>query len=412
VVYVIVVIVVLALISFVILRFRGGKDRFPWYAFYSKGRSEGFSFREIGFLKTIAMQNRIEKPQSIFWSTKQLDRCLKPALLKINADEKMSPGYKREMTDRLLELRTKAEFNLPRYRKKIRDTLSLLPRQKLLVKDANYGTFTSWIVEITRKHIVITYPSGQKAAEALVWTGRKVLVYFWRAEDAGYEFETRVIEQITHEEFPLLYITHSSSLQRKQMRKAARVEVGIRAQFSPVEITKTEGGTRASVSKRSYMGKIIDLSGGGCCMLAGRLLKKNDRIKLDFSLTQEKRVVALGVIVGASNTGDERVRKFHIMFVKMDMEARHNVLLFVYNIFGEREEDLRERKRAVAAAARRTGPQPPRDTRARGARPAEPERESTGSEEDPDAPRDEQPAAGRRAGVTAVKTAEADEDEA
>jgi c-di-GMP-binding flagellar brake protein YcgR len=364
VVYVIVAGVIVAFVAFLVLRFRGGKERFPWYDFYSKGRREGFSFKEIGFLKNIAIQNRVEKPQSIFWSTKQLDRCLKPAILKINADEGMNPGYKLEMIDKLLDLRTKAEFNLPRYKKKIRDTLSLLPRQKIIVKDANYGTFTSWVVEITRKNIVITYPAGQKAAEALVWTGRKISVYFWRAEDAGYEFETRVLEQITHEEFPLLYISHSNSLQRKQMRKSARIEVSMRAQFSPIEVAKTEGGSKAYVSKRSYMGKIIDLSVGGCCMLAGRLLKKNDRLKLEFDITAEKRVVALGVIVGASNTGDDRVRKLHLMFVKMSMQSRHHVLLFVYNIFGEREEDLKERKRAAARPpARPTAGSPPGEKR-------------------------------------------------
>jgi c-di-GMP-binding flagellar brake protein YcgR len=134
------------------------------------------------------------------------------------------------------------------------------------------------------------------------------------------------------------------------MRKYVRVDVGLRAQFSPVEVAKTEGGSKAFVSKRSYLGKIIDLSEGGCCMLAGRLLKKNDRLKLDFNITAEKRVVALGLIVGVSGTGDERVRKLHIMFVKLSMQARHHILLYVYNIFGEREEDLKERKRAVVVA--------------------------------------------------------------
>jgi c-di-GMP-binding flagellar brake protein YcgR len=350
VVYVIVIVVILAFVAFYVLRLRGGKERFPWYDFYSKGRREGFSFKEIGFLKNIVIQNRVEKPQSIFWSTKQLDRCLRPAILKINADEEMTPGYKLEMIDKLLDLRTKAEFNLPRYKKKIRDTLSLLPRQKLVVSEENYGSFTSWIVEITRKNIVITYPTGQKAAETLVWTGKKIKVYFWRTDDAGYEFETKVLEQITHEEFPLLYISHTSSLQRKQSRRSARVEVNIRAQFSPVEVAKTPGGSKAFIAKRAYMGKIIDLSEGGCCMLAGRLLKKNDRLKLDFELTAEKRIVALGVIVSVGKTGDERVRKLNIMFVKMSRQARQHILLYVYNIFGEREEEDKTRRRAVAAA--------------------------------------------------------------
>ena len=331
--------------ALLLMRFRG-KNRFPWYEFFSKGRREGFSLKEISFLKNIAIQNKVEQPQSIFWSTKQLDRCLKPAIQKIYAEETMSPEHKLEMVGKLLDLRTKAEFNLPRYRKKIRDTFSLLPRQKLVIKDRDFGLFVSWVVEISRKNLVVTQPAGQKASGNLNWTGRKVLVSFWRADDAGYEFATKVLEQIRHEEFPLLYLSHSNSLERNQLRKGVRVGMNIRAQFYPIEVVKAQGVNKPVVSKRGFMGKIIDLSEGGCCMLAGRLLKKNSRLKLEFDLTPQKRVVAIGVAIGVSKTGDERVQKIHIMFVRMGAQSRHNVLLYVYNIFGEREEERSDRRAA------------------------------------------------------------------
>jgi c-di-GMP-binding flagellar brake protein YcgR len=323
----------------VILRLRGGKNKFPFFEFYSRGRKEGFSFRDISFLKQIAVQNRLSKPQSIYWSTRQLDRCLRPAFQKINADERMSPAHKMDITNKLLELRKKAEFNLPKYHKRIRETSAILPRQKLVIKDRQYGTFVSWVVENNRRYLVVTQPSGQKAAEMLSWIGRKVQVYFWRHDDAGYEFDTKVQEQIPHEEYPLLYLAHSQKLERKQKRQSVRVEVRINARFFPVIVSTGEGVRKPVISERGHMAKLIDLSESGCAMLAGKGLTKNARLKIDFNLTDSKRIVVLGVVVNISKTADERVSRYHIMFTRIGPQSKNNILLYVYNIFGEREEE-------------------------------------------------------------------------
>jgi c-di-GMP-binding flagellar brake protein YcgR len=341
---VIILIVVLIAVLVIVMRLRGGKKKFPFFEFYSKGRKEGFSFKEIGFLKQIAIQNKLDKPQAIFWSTRQLDRCLRPAIQQINANERMTPDQKMHIINKLLELRKKAEFNLPKYHKRIRDTSALLPRQKLIVREQKYGTFVSWIIENNRKYLVVTQPSGQKEAEALIWTGKKVNVYFWRQEDAGYEFESKVQDQIPHEEYPLIYLQHSQKLERKQKRKSVRVETRINAKFYPVVVPAGEGAQRPVISERGHVAKIVDLSESGCAMLAGRGLKKNTRLKVDFLLTDTKRIVALGIIVNISNTADDRVQRYHIMFTRIGPQSRNNILLYVYNIFGEREEEDNRRR--------------------------------------------------------------------
>jgi len=353
---VIILIILFIAIIFVVVRLRKGKGKFPLFEFYSRGRKEGFSFKEIGFLKQIAIQNKLEKPQSIYWSTRQLDRCLRPALQKINSDEDMSPAFKMEMTNKLLDLRKKAEFNLPKYHKRIHDTSAILPRQKLIIKDNQYGTFVSWVIENNRRYLVTSQPSGQKDSEALSWVGRKVRIYIWRQDDAGYEFESKVQEQIPHEEYPLIYLQHSQKLERNQQRKSVRVETRLNAKFFPVILSTAEGAQRPVISERGHAAKIIDLSESGCAMLAGKGLKKNTRLKIDFLLTDTKRIVVLGVVVNISKTGDERVSRYHIMFTRIGPQSRNNILLYVYNIFGEREDEDEQRrvKRVVPLTQRRT----------------------------------------------------------
>ena len=352
VVFILIAFFVIVLFFALRLRVSGGK-RFPWFEFYSRGRKEGFTLREISFLKMIAIQNKLEKPQSIYWSTKQLDRCLRTAIEKMNADEEMDPAYKLVMINKLLDLRKKAEFNLPRYQKRIRDTYAILPRQKLIVIDKDYGSFVSWVIENNRRYLVVSQPRGQKEWEGLNWASHKISISFWRQDDAGYEFETKVLEQISHEEYPLLYLQHSSNLVRKQMRGSVRVETNIRARFYPVIQATVGGVAKPVISKQGHSARIIDLSESGCAMIAGKGLKKNHRLKLDFYLTDEKRIVILGTIVNISKTGDERVNKYHIMFIKIGTQSRINILLYVYNIFGEREEKEKAPKKVVVDSGKK-----------------------------------------------------------
>ena len=340
--------IITVFIIFVVIRYGGKGRRFPWYEFYSRGKREGFSFKEIRFLKKIAVQNRLEKPQSIFWSTKQLDRCLRPAIKRIESDENMGDADKLSMITKLLELRKKAEFNLPKYKKRIRDTHALIPRQKLVIRNKEYGTFLSWVIEVNRKYLVISQPMGHPGWKSLNWRGHKINVYFWRIDDAGYSFSSKVLEQIVHEEYPLLYIAHSNNLERTQKRKSIRVETSIRVRFYPISYSNSDLNSKPYISKQSHSGKIMDLSESGCCMVAGRGMKKNQRIKLDFYLTDEKRIIALGVIVNISKTPDERVKKYHIMFIRLSPIARNNILLYIFNIFGEREEEKKGKNRPSA----------------------------------------------------------------
>jgi c-di-GMP-binding flagellar brake protein YcgR len=247
----------------------------------------------------------------------------------------MSDDDKLRIVDKFLELRKKAEFNLPKYTKRIRDTRPIMRRQKFIIREKELGTFASWVVENNNKYLVITQPAGQKGWETLKWQPREIGVYFRRKDDAGYFFKTRVVKHITKEEYPLLYINHNKELIRHQKRKDVRIDTNIRSSFQPISY-KSQNDNSAPVGNKKYTGRIIDISGGGCCLIAGSKLKKNDRLKIDFFLTDDKDAALIGTILGSSKTDHENVKKYHIFFLKIDLQTRHDILFFVYNIFGER----------------------------------------------------------------------------
>jgi c-di-GMP-binding flagellar brake protein YcgR len=137
------------------------------------------------------------------------------------------------------------------------------------------------------------------------------------------------------------------------MRGSVRVETNIRARFYPVVQSTVGGVAKPVISQRGHSARILDLSESGCAMIAGKGLKKNNRLKLDFFLTDEKRIIVLGTVVNISKTGDERVNKYHIMFLKMGIQSKINILLYVYNIFGEREEKEKTPKKVAIDSAKK-----------------------------------------------------------
>jgi hypothetical protein len=81
---VIAVVVLAALFTFLFLR-RAGGGRFPWVQFYLKGKESGFTFKEVNLLRRIAVDNKMQEPTSLFWSMKQLDRCIKGTIISFRA---------------------------------------------------------------------------------------------------------------------------------------------------------------------------------------------------------------------------------------------------------------------------------------------------------------------------------------
>jgi c-di-GMP-binding flagellar brake protein YcgR len=323
--------------SFLFLWFRGGQKPFPWLEFYKRGRYEGFTLREILLLKKLVEYKKLEKPLSIFWSIEQLNRCLYTVIHDIDKDEYLSKKKKNILLGRFLELRKKAELSSPKYKKVIRTTRDIPPRQKLVIRDKEYGTFISWVIENSRKSLSIFQPLGRKGWKSLNWNGRKVKVFFWNKDDAGYSFESRVLEQIPHEEYPMVNLKNSERLVREQKRDSVRVNIDIKTRYSTMVYSDTNEKPKVTIDKTSNSGKIIDISESGCCMIGGKTLREKDYLMMIFSLTERKRVVAVGTVVKVSTFGNRDLRKYHIKFTKIGSNARNSILLYVYNIFGERE---------------------------------------------------------------------------
>ena len=326
---------------------RAGGGNFPWLQFYLKGRESGFIFREINLLRRVAVDARLENPTALFWSMKQLDRALKAVVVQARArSREEEPGYNLLLA-KLFELRKRVEFDQPKYKLGIKSSRKLINNQGIRLTLPGVGPFSSIVVENLARYMAVSYPQGPKLPEGFSWKNQKVGVYFWRAEDAGYFFQPKVLEDFFDRKYPLLHVLHSDNLIRTQKRNSVRVETDMPAELFPLQTI--EQGTEMQEAEQGLRSRLVDLSEGGAAVLIGGKARVGLPVKLQFDLG-DSPVVLSGVVKGANFDPRKNRSLLHIQASIPSVTLRNRILIYVYNLFGERETIVANRKPGPAAA--------------------------------------------------------------
>ena len=336
------IVIFILLVLFLIMLRNAGGGAFPWLQFYTKGKESGFTLREINLLRKVAVENRLENPTSLFWSIRQLDRSIKGIIIKLRAEGKESDESSVRIISKLFDFRKKVELSLPKYTLGLKSTRKIATRQHLKITLPSIGTYHSTVVENLRRYMAISYPTGPKLPAGFSWKGQKLNVYFWRADDAGYVFETRVIDDFISQKYPILHITHFDNLIRSQKRQSVRVECNF-----PAYLYILPAISNASEHLEERPGlrcRLMDISEDGAAILVGGRAKVGLAVKMQFSLTTENMLAMCGVVRGISYSQKKNQSILHIQAVPLTNRQRNQVLSFVYNIFQEREA-ARQRSR-------------------------------------------------------------------
>ena len=325
---------VLLVSLFIYLRAAGG-GRFPWVQFYTKGKEAGFTFREIGLLRRVAVESRAENPTSLFWSLRQLDRSTKDMIIKLRATNREDNAEANAILAKLFELRKRLELELPKYKLGIKSSRDITPRQRVKIMLPGLGPFVSIVVEKLTRYLALSYPEGPEVPEGFSWKGQQIGVHFWRAEDAGYFFQSKVLGDFADQQYPIIHVAHSDNLQRTQKRRSVRVATDCAAELYPLQTI--EAANEAKESSRGLRCRLQDLSEGGAALLVGGRAKAGLPVKVQLDLAG-KDVVMCGVVKSAVFDGKRNRSVLHMQAVPPSTPMRNRVLVYVYNLFGDREQ--------------------------------------------------------------------------
>jgi c-di-GMP-binding flagellar brake protein YcgR len=326
-------ILILAVLSVLLLR-RAGGGRFPWIQFYLKGRESGFTLREVNLLRRVAVEARLENPTALFWSIKQLDKSVKGIIIKYRSrDQEQDPEYN-ALLAKLFELRKRVEFDLPKYRMGIKSSRKLMKNQRFRVTLPGLGPFASTVVENLNRYMACSYPQGPKLPVGFSWKNQRIGVYFWRPDDAGYYFQTKVLDDFFDKQYQIIHILHSDNLVRSQKRQSVRVETDLAGELFPLRTI--DESTEEPEHARGLRCRIADLSEGGSAILIGGKAKVGLPIKLQFSMG-DSLVVMSGVVKGVTFDQKKNRSLLHIQALPPSVAMRNRILIYVYNLFAERE---------------------------------------------------------------------------
>ena len=329
-----VLLAVLFVLGFVAYLTTHGGLGFPWFQFYAKGQASGFSLHEINTLRQAAVEAEMENPVTIFSSVRVLDQTIRSLILRFRVRQKMEDPATNQFLSEIFDFRRRVEFNLPRYRNGIKTSRELMAGQRIRIILEGGSTFHSQVVESLRKYMAVSYPVGQSMPEGFSWKAQRVNIYFWRAEDAGYYFESKVLDDFLNRKFPLLYLAHSDNLIRSQKRGSIRVEADIACQIYHLQNVRMSNDEIET--NPGYKARMVDLSEDGCALLVGGKAKVGLAMKVQFRL-REQTLTMTGTIRGI--TFDEKMNRsvLHIQAVPVADRTRNTILTYVYDIFDERK---------------------------------------------------------------------------
>ncbi|MEM5948501.1 PilZ domain-containing protein [Spirochaetia bacterium 38H-sp] len=324
----------ISLILFLIFFLKMGGFAFPWVKFYIEGKESGFSLGELNLLRKLALENKLKNPTSLFWSEKALNTCIGNTILKQRKKGIEHHPHSIEYLGKLFEFRKRVEFSLPKYRLGIKSSREIDSGQILRIIIPEYrGTiFTSTVIENMRKYMAITHPQApNKELSDLNWTGKVIHVYFWRKEDAGYFFESRVLGDYMEKKFAVLHIEHSDDLKRTQKRKSVRLPLNITAMLYPIQ--NVSSATEDVEKTGGFKCKLIDVSEDGAAVVVGGRAKPGIAVKLQFVLGDDI-IVMPGVVKGVSFKKANNRSVLHIQSVPLSQKTKNKILSRVYGIFG------------------------------------------------------------------------------
>lgn len=323
-----------ALLTVVSLVFilKGGKQ-YSWLEFHMRARKAGFSFAEAGELANAAEVAGLADHTNLFWSPRDLDKVI--AVLSGGTGElalglRKPDGARRgtRLMEKIYGLRKKLELEQPRYLMGIRSSRQIGQGQRVRLLVHGLGVFDATVVDNSARFLVLSYPIGVRPSGNFVWKGKRVSVYFWRKEDAGYVFDSYVLDDLRIRDVPVIHIAHSESLFRTQKRKSVRANVTLPARLYLLK--RIEGAFEKAEFEPGLRCRLVDLSEDGLALVIGGKARPGLHVKVQFMLGK-RQIVMSGTVRSAGYDAEKNRSVIHVEAVPPSPRTRNALRSYIYS---------------------------------------------------------------------------------
>jgi c-di-GMP-binding flagellar brake protein YcgR len=322
------------LILLLLFRFKkeGGGD---WVHFFTKGKEAGFSLKETEMIRQLAVQCRLEIPSALFSSQNQLDKCIAVLVRSIKMSAAGEDQVHRNLLSRLYDHRKKIEIAASQSKTSIFSSHRISEGQQLRILFEGKGVFRSQVIKNAAQCLTIARPMNKKYPAAVKWAGAKISVYFWRNDDAGYVFDSEVMNESFSVGGSSIKITHGKSLFRTQKRSSVRAKLHRAAFLYLVPVDEPSHKLEMTPGLKCFLENISDT---GCAVTVGGQAKSGGRVKVQFAL-DDAAICMTGTVRSVNYREDTKRSLLHIEAEPMPIEMRMNILEEVFAMMPKEDED-------------------------------------------------------------------------
>ena len=144
----------------------------------------------------------------------------------------------------------------------------------------------------------------------------------------SYSFSSRVIRYNKDAENKIyMIVSHTENLHVELQRHYKRETIECEALFTPIKISNVSNRPIITTSKY-YNGKLINISGGGCCIKTNLPIKEKQNIGVKVPFL-ELETPLFGIIKKTRRLPDGNFA-IHIQFIKYTLKEQNKILAFVY----------------------------------------------------------------------------------
>lgn len=304
--------------------------------FIMAGQDKGFKFNEIILLWKLAKEAELEEPMKLYMSVPTLNMAISKIVMNAKENGTESLEATQNFIAKLYDYRTKIDIEHAN-KKGLESTKFLEKGQRLRIILKGKGVFASEILSVGYELIIrLPLQKNVRVISGDDWVTHDVSVYLWRKGDAGYVFDTRVTNAGVFQGQSVIYLAHTSQLERAQKRKSVRAACQIYAQLYFLGSEEPDYDSIEVVD--GYKCLLEDISEDGAMIRIGGKGRQNIKIKIQFDI-DDRIIIMFGIVRAVEYNQKSNQSRLHFECLHIEKEMKNKILEYIYRDLSEDKKD-------------------------------------------------------------------------
>jgi len=313
----------------------GGEKKGNWIQFFAKGKEAGFSMKDLEQLKRLVTTCQIGDPVSIFRSRSQFEKVIRSMVNTLHLSGEYNDQTIQYFLSKLFDYYHDMEMQTVENKTRITSSRQITEGQALRILVPGTGVYKSEVVKNAGNYLNIARPTNSKLSATMNWLGITISVYFWREDDAGYVFDSEVVDEVYSKGIASLKIDQNDTLFRTQKRKSMRVKYRKPAFLYIISDTDNPHRLEKSAGLKVMMD---DISDSGCAFKVMGQVSTGMRFKTQFLLNKIP-VCVPGTVRSVDYTQESNTSIVHMEADTLPIGTRNFILCEVFNLMPEEDDD-------------------------------------------------------------------------